>query len=93
MFLSPGVMPALPHSGLKFVYLFSSIIKEGRDMFVFTWLRLIDEPTNRRVSRMMVKSSRVAMTRIRAVEAGMADVSVRLASFVSGFGRAPDPST
>jgi hypothetical protein len=35
----------------------------------YSWCRLIDEPTNRRVSRMMVKSSRVAMTRIPAVEA------------------------
>jgi hypothetical protein len=33
---------------------------------------VMDEATNRRVSRMIVKSSRVAITRIRAVEAGVA---------------------
>ena len=69
MFLSPGVMP-LCLTWAQFVYFFHSTIKQG-SAFSFSWRRLIDEPTNRRVSRMMVKSSRVAITRIRAFEAGM----------------------
>jgi hypothetical protein len=51
---------------------------------------VMDEATNRRVSRIIVKSSRVAITRIRAFEDGVA-MSASGCKFHLPFGRSPDP--
>jgi hypothetical protein len=49
------------------IFYLSHVFDEKR--VAHSWCRLMDKRTNRCVSRMMVKSSRVAMTRIPAVEA------------------------
>jgi hypothetical protein len=53
-------------------FLFLFIIFQTGLVFFARECGVMDEATNRRVSRMIVKSSRVAITRIRAFEAGVA---------------------
>jgi hypothetical protein len=65
-----GRRPLCPVRLLFFLFL-SSIYQRGL-AFLARERWVMDEATNRRVSRMIVKVSRVAITRIRAFEAGVA---------------------